>query len=116
GAELAETGARAVAEGAVSVEGGGELVGQVVERRVGRARVEEGRHARAARGQEATEDARPGESLADLADFLRSEDAGSADSPDGRGDVRELRHRQRLACGEEIGGLARFAGEPPGLV
>jgi len=107
-AELLEARARAVGERAVGVERARQLVGQGVERGVGGAGLEEHRAARAAHREEAPEDARRRERLADLADLRGAEHAGRAHAPQRRRHIAELGHGQRLAGVEQILGLARL--------
>ena len=110
--ELAEARAGAVGQRAVRVEAPGDLVGHLVERGIGRARVEERRHFGPPRREKATERPRRAEETPHRAELRRREDPADAGALDRLLDVLHLSRRQRPSLLEEarrLGGLGQQA-------
>jgi hypothetical protein len=112
-AQLLQARAGAIGEQTVGIEREAELVGEVVERRIGRARFEERRRARASDREEPAEEPRGAQRLADLADLDGREHARRSHATQRVRDVRELHHGKRLGSLEELRGLTSLVEQSP---
>ena len=111
--QLAQTRARAVGERAVGLEAAGDLLGESVERRVGRARLVQAGGAGAVRLEKAAQSSRFAEDLRQRLQLRGAEHPADAEPAHRLADVGQRFDREWLTGGEERARLLRLPQQRP---